>query len=96
MAVLLRGQLDDVFLDEAGMRTALGLPDDATTLFRFDHWLHPSAGERASVCRDIVLMVEALRRRRALTRLVEDVAPDHHLHERLERIGGWGDPEGWG
>ena len=94
--IALRDQLDNVLLDAAAVARRLALPADAELLFRFDAWRHPNAGEHASACRDVVTIVEALRRRRAIASLPEVVAPDFHLFDRLRDIGGWGDKEGWG
>jgi hypothetical protein len=61
---------DALFAFDTGLVDKLGLPADAVTLFSFDDFEYVAAGEPASSSKDLVLMVEALRRRKKITRLV--------------------------
>ncbi|HEY8075427.1 MAG TPA: hypothetical protein VIF62_14985 [Labilithrix sp.] len=61
---------EDVFAREDALGDKLGLAEDALRLFAFDDFEWPSAGKPASSSKDLVLMTEALRRRKRITRLV--------------------------
>ncbi len=67
---LARAHASEVFAREDALGDRLGLPEDAVRLFAFDDFEWPAAGEPASSSKDVVLMAEALRRRRRITRLV--------------------------
>jgi hypothetical protein len=65
----------------------LELPPTARPLFTGDHGQHPAAGEPASDSPDLVLAVEALRERRAITTTVTGTTRDDNLRARVAAIG---------
>ncbi len=67
---------------DAALLRAAGGPEDARVLFRFDMLAWPRAGEPASSSEDLVAITEALRTRRAITRLpssTPNTRPEHWL-----------------
>lgn len=70
---------DDMFAFDTGLREKLGLPEDAVELFVFDDVEWVSAGHPASSSKDVVLLCEALRRRKKISRLVGagNARPEH-------------------
>lgn len=85
-----RAERDRAFLDGAQLKQQLGLPETARELFVLDAWDHADLSDRLpSEWVDIVLAVEALRGRRAITRSVTEKLRDAHLREREEILGGW-------
>ncbi|WP_144120613.1 DUF7003 family protein [Catellatospora sichuanensis] len=85
-----RAARDCAFLDAAQLKQELSLPDATRELFVLDAWGHPDMGEQSpSETVDIVLAVEALRARRAITRSVTGRSRDAHLHDRDRILGGW-------
>ncbi|GAA1396552.1 hypothetical protein ACFQZ4_11515 [Catellatospora coxensis] len=85
-----RAERDRVFLDGTQLKQAVGLPETARELFVLDAWDHADLDDRLpSEWEDIVLAVEALRGRRAITRSVTEKSRDAHLRERAEILGGW-------
>lgn len=80
-----RDARDRVFLTAAQLRTALTLPAIAQPLFVLDSWHHPAIDEESpSDSVDLVLALEALRSRRAITASVTGKSRDEHIHERLD------------
>ncbi|GGV09154.1 hypothetical protein GCM10010182_30750 [Actinomadura cremea] len=55
-----------------------------------DRWAWPEMEEPAATAQDLVLAVEALRERRAITEAITPRSPEDHLRERIELLGGWG------
>jgi len=84
-----RDGCDRTFLTPDQLVPHLGLPASARPLFTLDHWQHPSAGAPASASSDLVLAVEALRERRAITRTVTGATRDDNIRARLNHIGGY-------
>jgi hypothetical protein len=85
-----RDGCDRTFLTPDQLVSHLGLPPSARPLFTLDHWRHPPAGDPASASPDLVLAVEALPERRAITRTVTGATRDDNIRARLDRIGGFG------
>ncbi len=83
---------DRTFLTPDHLVERLGLPASARPLFTLDHWLHPRAGEPASSSPDLVLAVEALRERRAITTSATGATRDDNIRTRMDAIGGFGGP----
>ncbi len=81
---------DQTFFNVRQLVDQLGLPEQAVQLFTLDSWEHPEAGEPASSSVDLVLAVEALRERRAITASITGKDRDAHLRERIPFLGGWG------
>ncbi len=81
---------DRAYLRPDQLVTRLGLPERAEALYTLDRWHHPNAAEAGTSSVDLVLAVEALRERRAISRTVTQRDRDPHLRERMEIIGGWG------
>jgi hypothetical protein len=84
---------DRTFLSAEQLKETLRLPVDARPLFTLDEWRHPEAGEKASDSEDLVLTVEALRSRRAISASLTGTSREFHLRDRIGVIGGWG--EAW-
>jgi hypothetical protein len=53
-------------------------------------WQHLPAGYPAGGSEDLVLAVEALRERRAITTTVTNRSREEHLWDRIDILGGWG------
>jgi hypothetical protein len=83
---------DRTFLTADQLVERFHLPTSARPLFTWDHWQHPPAGEPASDSPDLVLAVEALRERRAITRAATGATRDDNIRARVEAIGGYGPP----
>jgi hypothetical protein len=83
---------DRTFLTPGQLIERLGLPAAAQPLFTWDHWQHPAACMPASDSLDLVLAVEALRERRAVTTSATGQTRDDNLRERMDNIGGYGRP----
>jgi len=81
---------DEVFLDAGGLKEVLGLPASAEALYVLHQWTGPEAGEPASTAEDLVLAVEALRDRRAITTALNPRPPEEHIRERFALFRGWG------
>ena len=79
-----RATRDQLFLTPEQLVRTLGLPDSAQALFVLDDWHHPEVGEEVADSVDLVLAVEALRERRAITGSITGKSRDQHLRERLE------------
>lgn len=88
--VMLGLEPDEVFLDADRLKEALGLPTSAEALYVLDQWTGPEEEEPASTAEDLVLAVEALRERRAITTALSPRPPEDYLRERIELLGGWG------
>jgi hypothetical protein len=88
--VMLGLEPDEVFLDAERLKEVLGLPGSAEALYVLDQWTGPAAEEPASLTEDLVLAVEALRERRAITAALNPRSPEDHLRERIVLLGGWG------
>lgn len=88
--VMLGLEPDEVFLDADRLKEALGLPTSAEALYVLDQWTGPEEEEPASTAEDLVLAVEALRERRAITAALSPRPPEDYLRERIELLGGWG------
>lgn len=89
--VMLDLEPDKVFLDAERLKKALGLPACAEALYMLDQWTQPEADKPASTAEDLVLAVEALRERRAITAALalSPPAPEDYLRERIKLFGGW-------
>jgi hypothetical protein len=85
-----RAGLDRTLFDVGQLRDRLGLPATAQPLFTVDTWRHPRAGFPASGSEDLLLAVEALRERRAITSTVTNRSREEHLWDRIDNLGGWG------
>lgn len=81
---------DEVFLGAERLAEVLGLPATAEALFVLDRWSGPEMEEPAATAQDLVLAVEALRERRAITEAITPRSPEDHLRERIELLGGRG------
>lgn len=86
-----RDGCDRTFLTPDQLVERLSLPASVRPLFTLDHWLHPPAGAPASDSPDLVLAVEALRERRAITAAATGATRDDNLRARIQNIGGFGD-----
>ena len=80
---------DRAFLRPDQLVEHLDLPREAAALFTWDEWDHPAAVQPASSSVDLVLAVEALRERRAVSGSVTGRSRDSHLRGRIESLGGW-------
>lgn len=71
----------DMFAHDVYLSEAAGFSKDAVKLFSFDRFQWVAAGDAASSSPDIVAMIEALRRRKRITRLpgVPSSTPEHWL-----------------
>jgi hypothetical protein len=85
-----RESCDRTFLHADQLVERLELPTSARPLFTLDHWLHPPAGKPASDSPDLVLAVEALRERRAITTSATGATRDDNVRARVDAIGGYG------
>jgi hypothetical protein len=85
-----RAGLDRTLFSPDQLRARLGLPATAEPLYTLDMWRHPRAGYPASGSDDLVLAVEALRERRAITGTVTNRSREEHLWDRVDVLGGWG------
>jgi hypothetical protein len=85
-----RAGLDRTLFDPEQLRDRLSLPAVALPLFVIDMWRHPGAGFPAHGSDDLVLAVEALRERRAITTTVSNRSREEHLWDRIDILGGWG------
>jgi hypothetical protein len=79
-----RSTRDQLFLTPDQLQRTLGLPDSTQPLFVLDEWHHPAVGEKLADSVDLVLAVEALRDRRAITGSLTGKSRDQHLRERLD------------
>lgn len=84
---------DRLFAAPNALAQQAGLSPEAVSLFRFDGFDVPLAGDPPTASSDLVAMVEALRTRRRLTRLPRGGNPLAGLYDRLQvcKVGGWGD-----
>jgi hypothetical protein len=73
---------DRLFLTPEQLHRTLGLPGGAQALFVLDDWHHPPVGGKVADSVDLVLAVEALRERRAITGSLTGKTRDQHLRER--------------
>jgi hypothetical protein len=85
-----RAGLDRCLFDVEQLRARLDLPATAQSLFTVDTWRHPAAGLPASGSEDLILAVEALRERRAISSTVTNRSREEHLRDRIDHLGGWG------
>lgn len=83
---------DRTFLTPQQLVEQLGLPAETQALFALDIFEQPAAGDPASSSPDLVLAVEALRDRRAITASLTGCSREEQLRDRIERLGGWGGP----
>ncbi|MFI0350733.1 hypothetical protein [Actinomadura sp. 9N407] len=82
--------LDEAFLSGERLKDVLELPEAAAPLFVLDEWTMPETDEPASGAEDLVLAVEALRERRAITAALNPRPREDYLRERIAVLGGWG------
>jgi hypothetical protein len=85
-----RAGCDRAYLTPGQLIEHLDLPAGAQALFTLDHWQHPAACLPASDSPDLLLAVEALRERRAITSSVTGATRDDNLRARIATHGGWG------
>ncbi|MFI0446988.1 hypothetical protein [Actinomadura sp. 6N118] len=83
---------DEAFLNGEPLKQVLDLPATAVPLFTLDEWTMPEAEESASRTDDLVLAVEALRERRAITSALHPRSRELYLRERVALLGGHGGP----